>query len=246
MEDLMKIYTVGLGPGSETQITPRALSALEESDVIAGYDLYIDLIKNQFPDKQLLSTPMKKELERCRLAIEKALEGNTVSMVSSGDAGVYGMAGIMYEAAAEYLELEIEVIPGITAACSGAAVLGAPLIHDFAVISLSDLLTPWEKIEARLSAVAQADFVICLYNPSSKKRHDYLMKACDIILKHQNANTPTGIVRNIGRDGEQYEILSLAELRDKQVDMFTTVFIGNSQTKIINNKLVTPRGYKNI
>ncbi|MFA6807785.1 MAG: precorrin-3B C(17)-methyltransferase [Eubacteriales bacterium] len=240
----MKIYVVGLGPGGEDQIIPRALDALEQSDIIVGYDRYIELIKPRFSHKQLLSTPMKKEVERCRLAIDKALEGFTVSMVSSGDAGVYGMAGIMYETAANFKEIEIEVIPGITAACSGAAILGAPLISDFAVISLSDLLTPWDKIEKRLSGAALADFVICLYNPSSKTRHDYLAKACDIIRRYQRADIPAGIVRNIGRSGENYEIMTLEELREKQVDMYTTVFIGNSQTKVIKNKIVTPRGYK--
>ena len=145
---------------------------------------------------------------------------------------------------AEHPELEIEVVPGITAACSGAAVLGAPLISDFCLISLSDLLTPWEKIEKRLDCASQADFCICLYNPSSFKRHDYLQKACDIMLKNQRADVPAGIVRNIGREGENYEITTLRELRDKEVDMFSTVIIGNSQTEVINGKLVTPRGYK--
>ncbi|NLI92667.1 MAG: precorrin-3B C(17)-methyltransferase [Peptococcaceae bacterium] len=241
----MKVYVVGLGPGGAEQITPKALRVLKECDVIAGYTVYIDLIKDIFPEKKFLSTPMKKEAERCRLAIDRALEGFTVAMVSSGDAGVYGMAGIMLEMAQAHPEIVIEVIPGITAACSGGAVLGAPLTHDFAVISLSDLLTPWEKIERRLAAAAQADFVICLYNPSSKKRSDYLMKACEIIMRYQKADLPAGIVKNIGRHGEEYHVMTLAELKKQKVDMFTTVFIGNSQTKIINNKMVTPRGYTN-
>lgn len=241
----MKIYVVGIGPGDFDQITDRAKNAIQASDVVAGYTVYVDLIKPYFPQKDFLVTAMKKETERCRLAIEQAVQGKTVSMISSGDAGVYGMAGIMHQIAAEYeQDFDIEVIPGITAACSGAAVLGAPLISDFAVISLSDLLTPWEKIAKRLECAAMADFSICLYNPSSIKRHDYLKRACDLILKHQNPTIPTGIVRNIGRDGETYEIVSLQDLRDKKVDMFTTVIIGNSQTEVINNKLVTPRGYK--
>jgi len=240
----MKIYVVGLGPGGAEQITPRAMDVLNKCQVITGYTVYIDLIRDLFPEKQLLATPMKKEAERCRLALEKALEGNCVAMVSSGDAGVYGMAGIMYETARDYPQIEIEVIPGITAACSGAAVLGAPLTHDFAVISLSDLLTPWEKIEARLEGAAQADFVICLYNPASKKRADYLEKACKIILRHQKADVPAGIVKNIGRRDEQYQLMTLDELVSQKVDMFTTVFIGNSETKMINNKMVTPRGYE--
>ena len=239
-----KVYVVGLGPGGVEQMTKRAHETLAACDVIAGYNVYIDLIKEDYKDKEFLSTGMRKEVERCKLAIEEALKGKTVAMVSSGDAGVYGMAGIMYQIAAEFPELEVEVIPGITAACSGAAVLGAPLISDFTLISLSDLLTPWEKIEKRLDFASQADFVICLYNPSSFKRHDYLQKACDIMLKNQRANVPAGIVRNIGREGEEYEIMTLAELRDAQVDMFSTVIIGNSQTEVINNKMVTPRGYK--
>ena len=239
-----KVYVVGLGPGGVEQMTRRAQETLAACDVIAGYNVYIDLIKDDYKDKEFLSTGMRKEVERCKLAIEEALKGKTVAMVSSGDAGVYGMAGIMYQIAAEYPELDVEVVPGITAACSGAAVLGAPLISDFTLISLSDLLTPWEKIEKRLDLASQADFVICLYNPSSFKRHDYLQKACDIMLKNQRADVPAGIVRNIGREGEEYEIMTLAELRDAQVDMFSTVIIGNSQTEVINNKMVTPRGYK--
>ena len=239
-----KVYVVGLGPRGVEQMTRRAQETLAACDVIAGYNVYIDLIKDDYKDKEFLSTGMRKEVERCKLAIEEALKGKTVAMVSSGDAGVYGMAGIMYQIAAEFPELEVEVIPGITAACSGAAVLGAPLISDFTLISLSDLLTPWEKIEKRLDLASQADFVICLYNPSSFKRHDYLQKACDIMLKNQRADVPAGIVRNIGREGEEYEIMTLAELRDAQVDMFSTVIIGNSQTEVINNKMVTPRGYK--
>jgi len=240
----MKIYVVGLGPGGVEQITPKAMTVLESCDVIAGYTVYIDLIKHLFPEKAFLVTPMKKEVERCQLALEKALEGNTVAMVSSGDAGVYGMAGIMHEVAQEYPEVVVEVIAGITAACSGGALLGAPLSHDFAVISLSDLLTPWEKIETRLRAAAQADFVICIYNPASKKRFDYLAKACDLIMQYQSGSVPAGIVRNIGREGEQSQWTTLSELKEIQVDMFSTVIIGNSQTKMINGRMVTPRGYR--
>lgn len=240
----MKIYVVGLGPGEWNQLTQRAVDALEECDVITGYDVYIDLIRDKFRHKDLISTPMKKEAERCHIAVGEALKGRTVAMVCSGDAGVYGMAGLMYEVAQQYDPIEIEVVPGITAACSGAAVLGAPLIHDFAVISLSDLLTPWELIEKRIECAAEGDFVICLYNPSSKKRHDYLKKACELVLKHRGAGTMCGFVRNIGREGETGMVLTLEELKDTAVDMFTTVYIGNSQTREINGKLVTPRGYR--
>ena len=240
----MKIYVVGLGPGEWNQMTQRAMDVLEECDVITGYDVYVDLIRERFQHKNLISTPMKKEAERCHIAIAEALKGQTVAIVCSGDAGVYGMAGLMYEVAQQYEPIEIEVISGITAACSGAAVLGAPLIHDFAVISLSDLLTPWELIEKRIDCAAMADFVICFYNPSSMKRHDYLKKACDIILRHRGKGTMCGFVKNIGREGETGTVLTLEELKDTQVDMFTTVFIGNSQTRNIGGKLVTPRGYK--
>lgn len=240
----MKIYVVGFGPGGADQITPRALEALRQSDVIAGYDLYIELIKDMIEGKKLITTPMKKEVDRCKLAIEEALKGQTVAMISSGDAGVYGMAGVIHELCEDHPEIEIEVVAGITAACSAAAVMGAPLIHDFAVISLSDLMTPWAKIEKRVELASEADFVICLYNPSSIKRHDYLQKACDLMLKHKHEATPCGYVRNIGREGETYTLCTLRELRDAKVDMFTTVIVGNETTKIINNKLVTPRGYK--
>ena len=167
-------------------------------------------------------------------------------MVCSGDAGVYGMAGLMYQIGQEYPNVEIEVVPGVTAALSGGAVLGAPLMHDFAVISLSDLLTPWEKIEKRLLMAAKADLVICLYNPSSRKRADYLQRACELMMQHKAPETVCGIVRNIGRDGESAEIMSLAELRNKKVDMFTTVYIGNQETIELNGKMVTPRGYRNV
>ncbi len=239
----MKIYVVGLGPGEWNQMTQRAMEALEECDVITGYDVYVDLIRERFQHKNLITTPMKKEAERCHIAVQEALKGQTVAMVCSGDAGVYGMAGLMYEVAQQYDPVEIQIVPGITAACSGAAVLGAPLIHDFAVISLSDLLTPWERIEKRIECAAMADFVICFYNPSSKKRQDYLKKACDIILRHRGVETVCGYVKNIGRQGEEGVLLPLETLRDTQVDMFTTVFIGNSQTKEIQGKMVTPRGY---
>ena len=201
-------------------------------------------MKAHFADKEFLTTPMRKEVDRCVLAFEEAKKGKTVAMICSGDAGVYGMSGLMLEIGVDYPEVEVEVIPGVTAATGGAAVLGAPLIHDFALISLSDLLTPWEKIEKRLLLASEADFVICLYNPSSHKRKDYLQKACDLMLQHKAPETVCGLVQNIGREGETYRILTLQELRDTQVDMFTTVFVGNSMTKEINGKMVTPRGYR--
>ncbi len=240
----MKVTVIGLGPGGGADLTGRARAALEECDLLVGYTAYIDLVKEDFPDKETLSTGMRREVDRCRAAVEAALTGKSVAVVCSGDSGVYGMAGLVYEVAQEYDPIDIEVVPGITAACGGAAVLGAPLTHDFAVVSLSDLLTPWEKIEARLTAAARADFVLCLYNPASKSRPDYLRRACDILLAAgKSPDTVCGTVRNIGRAGEEARILTLGRLRDTQVDMFTTVFVGNSQTKVLGGKMVTPRGY---
>ncbi|MDY3240810.1 MAG: precorrin-3B C(17)-methyltransferase [Anaerovoracaceae bacterium] len=241
-----KIYVVGIGPGAYEKMTIEAADVLKKCDVIIGYTVYIDLVKDHFPEKEFLSTPMRKEVERCVMAFEEANKGKTVAMICSGDAGVYGMAGLIHEVGKEYPKTDIEVIPGVTAAVSGAAVLGAPLIHDFCLISLSDLLTPWETIENRLHAAGTGDFVCCIYNPSSVKRHDYLRKACDILLQHKSADTVCGIVNNIGRDGETVKVLPLRELRETEVDMFTTVFIGNSQTKVIDGKMVTPRGYRNV
>lgn len=241
---MSKVYVVGIGPGAYDKMTIQAANALEACDVIVGYTVYIDLVKEHFAGKEFLTTPMTKEVERCELAFQEAAKGKTVAMICSGDAGVYGMSGLMLTIGEKYPEIPVEVISGVTAAIGGAAVLGAPLIHDFAVISLSDLLTPWEKIEKRILAAAEADFVICLYNPSSRKRHDYLQKACDLILQFQPEDLICGTVEQIGREGENRKIYTLKELRDTQVDMFTTVFIGNSQTKIVNGHMVTPRGYR--
>lgn len=239
-----KIYVVGIGPGAYEKMTIQAAKVLEACDVIVGYTVYVDLVKEHFGGKDFLTTPMKQEAKRCELAFEEARKGRSVAMICSGDAGVYGMAGLMLEIGADYPDCEVEVVAGVTAASGGAAVLGAPLIHDFALISLSDLLTPWEKIEARLRCASQGDFVICLYNPSSMKRRDYLSKACDLMLEHKHPETVCGIVSNIGREGETRQMMTLGELRDAQVDMFTTVFVGNSQTMVIDGNMVTPRGYK--
>ena len=240
----MKVTVIGLGPGAGADLTGRARAALAACDLVVGYTAYVALIQDEFADKEYRSTGMRKEVDRCRAAVEAALEGHDVAMVCSGDSGVYGMAGLIYEVARDYPPVDIEVVPGITAACGGAAVLGAPLTHDFAVVSLSDLLTPWEKIEARLTAAARADFVLCLYNPASKSRPDYLQRACDILLAAgKSPDTVCGTVRNIGRAGEEAGLLTLGQLRDTQVDMFTTVFVGNSQTKVLGGKMVTPRGY---
>lgn len=241
------LTVAGIGSGKFSQITGEVLEALKNCDCIAGYDVYINLVKEYFPGKEFLSTPMRKEEERCRLALEKASQGKNVVFICSGDAGVYGLSGLIYEISREFPSVNVSVLPGITAALSGSAVLGAPLIHDFALVSLSDLMTPWEKIEKRLECAAMADFSIVLYNPMSHKRKDYLFKACQILLKTLSENTPCGYVKNIGREGEESGILSLKELQNAQLDMFTTVFIGNSTTKVVETsggkKLVTPRGY---
>lgn len=240
---MKKVIVVGIGPGEYEQMTIRAARALEQADVIVGYTVYVELVQGHFPGKKFLTTPMTQETARCELAFQEAMQDQTVAMICSGDAGVYGMSGLIYEVGTGYPEVTVEVIPGVTAALSGSAVLGAPLVHDFAVISLSDLLTPWEKIEKRLLAAAAADFAVCLYNPSSRKRKDYLQKACDLILRYRSPDTVCGTVRNIGRDGQESRICTLQELRDLPVDMFTTVFIGNEQTKQCAGKMVTPRGY---
>ena len=242
----MKLYVAGIGCGSRDGITIEAEKAILSSDIVVGYTVYIEQIKRFYPEKECISTGMKQERERVELALKNAADGKTVALVCSGDSQLYGMAGLAIELSVNYPEADIEVIPGVTAAFSGGAVLGAPMTHDLALISLSDLLTPMEKIIKRLRCAAEGDFVIALYNPSSKKRADYLQRACDIILEFRAPETVCGIVSNIGREGQQSRVLMLNELRETQVDMFTTVFIGNSETKVINGKMVTPRGYRNV
>lgn len=238
------LYAVGIGPGSWERMTEEAQRILLSAETIAGYSVYVELIQQALGDKEYLTTPMRQEKERCHMALLAAASGKRTAMVCSGDAGVYGMAGLLYEIAAkEFSQVEIRVVAGVTAALSGAALLGAPVGHDFAVISLSDLLTPWETIERRLRASASADFSICLYNPSSRKRRDYLKRACQIAMEYQVPETVCGYAKNVGREGEYVRILSLAELMEEETDMFTTVFIGNSQTKRIGGAMVTPRGY---
>lgn len=240
-----KLYIVGLGPGGPEGMTAAARAAMEKADVLCGYTVYIDLVRPLYPDKEVYTTPMTREIERCRRALEIAAAGRTVAMVCSGDAGVYGMAGPIYQLAGEFPGVELEVVPGVTAATAGAAVLGAPLMHDFCVISLSDLLTPWPTIETRLRCAGEGDFAICLYNPSSRKRADYLRRACDILLAAgKSPDTVCGWVRNIGRDGQESRVMTLARLREESVDMFTTVFIGNAATRQLGDKMVTPRGYE--
>ena len=243
---MRKVAVVGIGPGDYENMTVGADRALKNCDVIIGYHVYVDLVKERYPGKEFLTTPMTQEVKRCQMALGLAREGKNVAMVCSGDSGIYGMAALIYELRGESPDPEIQVIPGLTAACSGAALLGAPLTHDFAVISLSDRLTPWEKIEKRLENAAQADLSIVLYNPASHGRPDHLRRACDILLRQLPGDRVCGIASRIGREGESSRLLTLSELGTAPVDMFCTVFIGNSMTKSIGEKLVTPRGYRDV
>ena len=241
---MAELYVIGMGPGDAQSLTGAARSALDRSELICGYTLYVELLKPLYPDKETYTTGMTGELARCRHCLEQAATGKTVALVCSGDAGVYGMAGPVLALAPEYPEVRVEIIPGVTAALSGAALLGAPLGHDFCVISLSDRLTDWTVIEKRLRMAARGDFAICLYNPASKHRADYLKRACDILLEEIDSSTVCGLARMIGREGESFRLLDLQTLRDAEADMFTTVFIGSSQTRNIAGRMVTPRGYR--
>ena len=241
------VYVVGLGPGDAQLLTAQARAALQSADVLCGYTVYVELVRPLFPEKEVYATGMTREIDRCRWALETAQRGKTVALVCSGDAGVYGMASPLLEQAAQYPGVQVEIVPGLTAALSGAAVLGAPLAHDFCVISLSDRLTPWAVIEKRLACAAAGDFCVALYNPSSKGRADYLKKAVQILLSNGKApETVCGLVRNIGREGQTARLLTLAELENTAVDMFTTVFIGNDATRNLGEKMVTPRGYHGV
>ncbi len=239
---MRKFYVIGIGPGERDQMTIKAFKTLQNVDIIAGYKKYIELIRPFFPDKEYLQTGMTGEVERCRMALDKALEGKTVAMVSSGDPGIYGMSGLVLELARD-MDIDVETIPGITAAASGGSLLGAPLMHDFAVISLSDRLTEWNVIKDRVKYASFGDFIIVLYNPRSKGRPTLLEEARKIMLKSKRGETPVGIVKNIGREGEEVILSTLEEMDINDIDMFTTVFIGNSQTYIHGDRMITPRGY---
>ena len=241
------VSVVGLGPGNAQFLTAQAQAALQNADVLCGYTVYIDLVRPHYPEKEVYTTGMTREIDRCRWALEAAQSGKAVALVCSGDAGVYGMASPLLELAGAYPDVEVEIVPGLTAALSGAAVLGAPLAHDFCVISLSDRLTPWAVIEKRLACAAAGDFCVALYNPSSKGRADYLAKAVRILRANGKADeTLCGVVRCIGRDGQKSRLLTLAELEQTAVDMFTTVFVGNAATQNLHGKMVTPRGYRGV
>ena len=242
-----KLYVVGLGPGAGADLTQRARAALGESQVIAGYTTYVDLVRDAFPEKELLVSGMRGEVQRCRAALERAVGGATVALVCSGDPGVYGMAGLVLELAQDMGlidAVDVEVIAGVTAATGGAALLGAPLMHDFCLVSLSDLLTPWDAIETRLRAAARAGFVICLYNPCSHGRPDHLAHAAQILLEELPPTCVCGIAHNVGRPGEGARALTLGELVDAPADMTSVVYVGNATTREIAGRMVTPRGYQ--
>lgn len=241
---MKKLYVVGIGPGDKKYRSVEAQEVLRQADVICGYNLYVDLVADLHQGKKLISTGMTKEIDRCVMALEEANTGNVVAMVCSGDSSVYGMTGLIYQLSPQFPEVEIQVVAGITAALSGGSLLGAPLSGDFVVVSLSDLLTPLPLMEKRLEAAGIGDFVTVIYNPSSKKRGDYLKNACEILLKYKKKDTVCGYVQHIGREGECCKILSLEELQHTSLDMFSTVFVGSEQTEIIGGKMVTSRGYE--
>ncbi len=237
-----KIYVVGLGPGNKDNMTFKAHKALEESDVIIGYKTYIELVKEEFSHKELISSAMKKEVGRCLEVLDICKSGKTVSLISSGDAGIYGMAGIMLELATN--DIEVEVVPGVTASTAAASIVGAPIMHDHASISLSDLLTDWELIKKRVELASQGDFVISFYNPKSHGRITQIVEAREIMLKYKPVNTPVALVKNAKRDDESFIITTLEEMLEKEIDMLTVVIVGNSKTFVKNGKMITPRGYR--
>lgn len=228
-------------------MTPKAAKAIEDSEIIVGYNTYIALIRDRIGDRPVVGNGMRQEVERCQKAVELAAERKKVAVISSGDPGVYGMAGLVLELAQkmpEDVRPECEIIPGLTAANTSAAALGAPLMHDYAVISLSDLMTPWELIKKRAKLAAEGDFVIAIYNPKSRGRADYLNQIRDIVMKYRKPETPVGIVRKAGRPGMNWTVSTLEKLPEEDVDMQSTVIIGNSNTYVADGRMITPRGYK--
>ncbi|EPS5493293.1 precorrin-3B C(17)-methyltransferase [Listeria monocytogenes] len=238
------IYVIGIGPGDKRLMTGEALQAIEDAEVIVGYVTYIKLIKELIKDKEVVKTGMRREIDRCQEAVDIALTGKKVAVVSSGDAGIYGMAGLVLELAEKSNpNLEVKVIPGITASIGAAAVLGAPIMHDFCHISLSDLMTPWEVIEKRLTHAAMADFVVCFYNPRSKGRANHLANAFQKMMEYKSGDTVVGIVKDVGRKEERKIITTMRDIDYDLVDMTTMVIVGNKETYVKNGKMITPRGY---
>lgn len=237
-----KIYVVGIGPGNMEDISIRAYNTLKNVDIIAGYITYVDLVKDEFSEKEFYVSGMKKEIDRCEKVLELAKEGKKVALISSGDAGIYGMAGIMIEVALGS-GIEVEIIPGITSSVAGASLVGAPLMHDQAIISLSDLLTDWDVITKRIDRASDGDFVISLYNPKSKGRIEQIVEAREIMLKYKAATTPVALLRHVGREDENYTLTTLEDMLNHEIDMFTVVIVGNSKTYVKDGKMITPRGY---
>jgi precorrin-3B C17-methyltransferase len=238
------IYVVGIGPGDESQLTPAALKAIEYCDVVVGYKTYLDLIDYLLCDKTIAASSMRKERERCSQALEYALEGENVALISGGDPGIYGMAGLMLETVEQAgCDINVRIVPGITAANAAAALLGAPLMNDFAVISLSDLMTPWETIERRVRLVAEGDFVIALYNPASTKRRWQIETVRHIVMQYRTGDTPVGIVRNAVRPEQEVIITNLEDMLKYSIDMASVVIVGNNATYVRNGYMITPRGY---
>ena len=242
-----KIFVVGIGPGGLDEITPKARNAIEAAEVVAGYNTYVRLVEKILGGKKIIGRAMMQEVERSHLAIEEALKGRTVAVISSGDSGVYGMAGLVLEMILNLPEEnrpQFEIVAGVSAVNAAAAILGAPLMHDFAIISLSDLMTPWELIEQRVRSAAQSDFVIAFYNPKSKRRVNQLVEVQKILLEFRKKNTPVGIVTNAGREGQSKIISTLENFLQEEINMFSLVIVGNSQTFVKAGYMLTPRGYK--
>ena len=238
------IYVIGIGPGCRDLMTQEAISAMEDAEVIVGYKTYIKLVEDFIKDKEVVQNGMRKEVDRCQDAIDIAKTGKKVAVISSGDAGIYGMAGLILELITKQeLDIPVKVVPGVTASIGAAAVLGAPIMHDFCHISLSDLLTPWEVIEKRLRLAAEADFVVCLYNPRSKGRSEHLARAFEIMGEFKDGNTPVGIVKDVGRAKEEKFVCTFDTMDFERVDMTTMVVVGNKSTFIHDDLMITPRGY---
>lgn len=238
------IYVIGIGPGSKDMMTVEAIEAMKNSDVVVGYKTYINLVTEFIKDKEVVQNGMRQEIDRCKQAVEIAKQGKNVAVISSGDAGIYGMAGLILELTTQEEDIKVKVVPGVTASIGAAAILGAPIMHDFCHISLSDLLTPWEVIERRLKAAGQGDFIVCLYNPRSKGRKGHLERAFEILKEDKNASTVVGIVKNVGREKEEKHITTLEDIDFEMVDMTTIVIVGNNGTFEHEGKMITPRGYK--
>ena len=235
-----KLYVIGIGPGGLEHMTLKAKQAIEESNIVVGYNKYIDMIKPLVEDKELFSTGMRGEEARCRKALELSKENNTVALISTGDSGIYGMAGLILQMQEDE---SVEIIPGVTASSAAGSVIGAPLMHDNCNISLSNLMTPYDLIKKRVRNAADADMIISLYNPRSKGRPHYLREAIEIIKEYRELNTPVAVVRHALRDGQEYKLFTLENFDEEVVDMFSIVIVGNSQSFIKGGKFITPRGY---